>query len=85
MGAGAEEQQPVPAEKREGEQRVQALAAPVIDTDKENVLHKLGVKKKDDKSKDWNMKNLSSRLGVDALCAFVAAGSVSPVIMTVDK
>lgn len=56
-----------------------------MDTEKDNVLGKLDVKQKDDKTKGRNTKNLTRRLGVDAMCALAAAGSVSPVIMTVDK
>ena len=85
MGAAAEEQQPVPAGKREGEQRIQARAPPVIDTEKDSLLEKVGLTKKEDGKKEWNTRNLSSRLGVDAMCAGAAAGLVSPLIMIVDK
>ena len=51
----------------------------------EGVLSAVGLTSTDGKTKEWNTKNLSSRMGVDAVCAAASAGLVAPLIMIVDK
>ncbi len=76
---------------KETDSRVQTAAAPMVDTqggiDVSNVLKKLPVPIKDGEksSKEWNTKNLGSRLGVDATCAAASAGLVAPLITMIDK
>ena len=64
------------------EKMYQAKSAPVVDTARSTVVelkNVAGVKK------EWNTKNIGQRLGVDAMCAGAAAGSVAPVICMIDK
>nr|POE87873.1 putative membrane protein [Quercus suber] len=70
MGAAPEDASPA----------VAASGRPVATTEKE--LKISGVRLAE---KEWNTKNLSSRLGVDALSAATAGGLVAPVIAVIDK
>ena len=82
MGVGAGEPRPAAA----GGSNEQAAALPVVDAavDVGDVLNKVGLKKKDEKTK-WNTQNLGRRLAVDAMCAITAGGLVAPIITMVDK
>ena len=63
-------------EKKNKTIQIQAGSAPVVDT----MSNKVG---KD--MKDWNTKNLSQRLVVDAGCAAAAGFGVAPIVSMVDK
>jgi hypothetical protein len=39
----------------------------------------------EEKKKSWNTKNLTARVGVDALAASCAAALVAPLIATIDR
>ncbi|CAK1364075.1 unnamed protein product [Cercospora beticola] len=70
-------------EKREAYQEsrnniaIQASSAPVVDTMTNSIAEK--------DVKDWNTKNLSQRLVVDAGCAAAAGALVAPIVSMVDK
>ena len=44
-----------------------------------------GVKIVEKERKEWNTKNIGSRVAVDAACAATAGGVVSPIITMIDK
>jgi hypothetical protein len=71
------------------EERRQAAAPAIVDTkdgwDVNAVLGKVGVKPRPGEKTEWNTKHLTSRLGVDAMCAAAAGGLVAPVITIIDR
>jgi len=78
--------------------RLQAQAAPMLDTpavwkgtingvrmgDKEGKIT-TGVRRSEKEGREWNTKNLGSRLAVDAACAATAGGLVAPIITMIDQ
>lgn len=44
-----------------------------------------GVRIVEKEKREWNTKNIGSRMGVDAACAATAGGLVSPIITMIDK
>ena len=99
MGAAAEDKQQQALSSTyttitSAEERVKASSPPVVDTKPTWDLSSAGSrgkmvniqeKAKGVEKKEWNTKNLSSRLLVDAGSAATAGGLVAPVIMMVDK
>ena len=85
MGAAAGEPQAASPGKDESKPEQEVRAAPVVDTDMGAVMHKVGLKKKEQKTEEWNTSNLASRLAVDAMCAAAAGGLVAPLITIIDK
>lgn len=68
-----------PSKSEENKKRrikIEADSAPVVDT----MSSKVGIDRK-----DWNTKNLSQRLVVDAGCAVAAGFGVAPIVSMVDK
>ena len=60
-------------------------APAVVDTQSVPNLKKVGISVKEKEPKQWNTKNLSSRLAVDAASAATAGGLVAPIITVIDK
>lgn len=87
MGAAAGEQQS-PAAAGEGNRpRVHANAPPVLDSQPMwDLKGKIsGVKISEKEKREWNTRNIGSRLAVDAMCAVTAGGLVAPIIAMLDK
>lgn len=57
--------------------KIEAGSAPVVDTMSKKTVGK--------DVKEWNTKNLSQRLVVDAGCAATAGFLVAPIVSMVDK
>ena len=88
MGVEAGEQEPAATGKHEQQhtrQQAHIPAPPVVDTNEDGLLSKLDVKTKEGQKGGWNTSHLTSRLGVDAMCAAAAGGLVAPLITIVDK
>lgn len=86
MAAGLEDQQHRDtaqhsnSKHRISERQFEANSAPVIDTNPTR-----WAKERVKEMKDWNTKNLSQRLVVDAGCAVAAGAAVAPVVSMIDK
>lgn len=73
------------AGSNEGPQRVQAHAAPVVDTPQVWQAKIKNVKLTEKDAQSWNTNSLGRRLAVDAACAGTAGGLVAPLITMIDK
>ncbi|KAK3620281.1 hypothetical protein LTR56_023495 [Elasticomyces elasticus] len=84
MAVGQEEPSAVGHGSAELSQKMQAYAAPVVDTIP-GLKAKVNGLKLADKEISWNTQNLGSRLAVDVACAVSAGGMVAPLITMIDK
>ncbi|KAK4959906.1 hypothetical protein LTR10_002794 [Elasticomyces elasticus] len=84
MAVGQEEPSAVGHGSAELSQKMQAYAAPVVDTIP-GLKAKVNGLKLADKETSWNIQNLGSRLAVDVACAVSAGGLVAPLITMIDK
>ena len=83
-GAGGAPATSLASTERKDETAV-AQAPAVVDTQALPNLKKVGVSIKEKEPKQWNTKNLSFRLAVDAASAATAGGLVAPIITVIDK